>query len=81
VREGGDPCKIDVNLLNFMKNLYLDLVWAILDFSLVPSPAAHAHPGFAPLLRDSSSVHLVSCAADAGLIYFLLLPSKACGLI
>jgi hypothetical protein len=69
-----------------MKNLYLDLVWAILDFSLVPSPAAHAHPGFglsptAPLLGDSSSVHLVSSAADAGLIYFLLLPSKACGLI
>jgi hypothetical protein len=55
-------------------------------FSLVPSLAARARPGFglsltAPLLRDSSSVHLVSSAAGAGLIYFLLLPSKACGLI
>jgi hypothetical protein len=57
-----------------------------LGFSLVPSLAARARPGFglsltAPLLRDSSSVHLVSSAAGAGLIYFLLLPSKACGLI
>jgi hypothetical protein len=33
-RADGDLCDIDVTLLNFMKNLYLDLVWANLVFPL-----------------------------------------------